>query len=72
MLVLLDDEPTRITAYWIRHSHLFGKDEYECAACHKVSFEKQRVCPNCSAFMEDCIDDAKGKFKDWMNGPYYD
>ena len=63
MQVLLDDIPTRPSAYWKRHSHVFRKDEYECAACHKMYFETPRICPNCSAFMEYCIDDLLGRWK---------
>ena len=38
----------RITEpHWIRHSHLFDPDEYECSRCGAVFREKYPSCPNC-------------------------
>lgn len=64
MQVLLEDEPTRISAYWKRHSHIFRKDTYECAACHAMRNDTPRICPNCFAFMEYCLNDYLGDLKD--------
>ena len=33
--------------HWIRHSHLFGPDEYKCSRCGAVFREKHPVCPHC-------------------------
>ncbi len=34
-------------ARWIRHTHLFRKDEYECSACRFFADKPYRVCPRC-------------------------
>jgi len=33
--------------YWIRHTHLFDPDEYECSRCGAVFAQKYPACPNC-------------------------
>ena len=38
-------------AHWIKNTHLFEKDDYECSACRcKVSSPTDR-CPDCGAEM---------------------
>ena len=32
---------------WIQKTHLFGKDEYICTACHAVCGKPYQVCPTC-------------------------
>ena len=51
--------------HWIKHSHLFDPDEYECSVCH-VSFEnKYPSCPSCRNPMntereeQDWVDEAE-------------
>ena len=33
--------------HWIKHSHLFDPDEYECSRCGAVFKKKYPACPNC-------------------------
>jgi hypothetical protein len=33
--------------HWIRHTHLFEADEYECSCCGAVFAQKYPACPNC-------------------------
>ena len=33
--------------HWIKHSHLFDPDEYECSACGAVYRRGFASCPNC-------------------------
>ena len=33
--------------HWIKHSHLFDPDEYECSRCGAVFNKKYPACPNC-------------------------
>ena len=35
--------------HWIKHSHLFDPDEYECSACGVVYRRSFASCPNCGA-----------------------
>ena len=39
------------TAYWIQHTHIFRKDEYECSACDYRTDKPNISCPNCGALM---------------------
>ena len=38
-------------ATWIRHTHLFSADEYECSACGHTASDPKPVCPHCGASM---------------------
>ncbi len=38
-------------ARWIRRTHLFGGDKYECSQCGCVSDKPQGTCPGCGARM---------------------
>ena len=38
-------------ARWIRHTHLFGSDEYQCSACGARIKKPKSVCPRCGAVM---------------------
>ena len=40
------------TARWIRHTHLFARDDYECSACGTRASKPYRVCPRCGAPMK--------------------
>ena len=39
------------TARWIRHTHLFRRDDYTCSACGASADGPYSVCPNCGASM---------------------
>ena len=38
-------------ATWIRHTHLFSADDYECSVCGHTATKPQPVCPHCGAVM---------------------
>ena len=38
-------------AQWIRHTHLFSADKYECSACGKTVDKPTPTCPCCGASM---------------------
>ena len=38
-------------ATWIRHTHLFSADEYECSACGHTASDPKPVCPHYGASM---------------------
>lgn len=40
------------TARWIRHTHIFRKDEYECSVCGCLTDKPYRTCPNCGLPMK--------------------
>lgn len=42
---------SRDHAHWIRHTHLFSADEYECSACGETTGKPQPTCPHCGASM---------------------
>ena len=46
------------TATWIRRTHLFRRDEYECSACGARTDRPYRTCPRCGAPMKGCRSDA--------------
>ena len=39
------------TPDWIRHTHLFKVDEYECRFCGYVTDRPYSICPNCEMEM---------------------
>lgn len=39
------------SAYWVRRTHVFRKDEFECSSCGQASDKPYRVCPHCGASM---------------------
>ncbi len=43
--------------YWIKHTHLFDPDEYECSRCGKRFRRKTAACPNCGIFLRREKDD---------------
>ena len=45
-------------AHWIRRTHLFRRDEYECSACGLRTDKPYKVCPGCSAPMKGSKYDA--------------
>ena len=55
----------KLPPHWIRHSHLFGPDEYECSECGSCFKTSARSCPSCRARMtwtddpQDWIDEAE-------------
>ena len=38
-------------ARWIRHTHVFRADDYECTACGYFADMPYSVCPNCGRTM---------------------
>lgn len=38
--------------HWIKHSHLFDPDEYECSRCGAVFKKIYLACPNCGTPLE--------------------
>lgn len=40
------------TAHWIRQTHLFGKDEYQCSACGFLAGKPAAACPRCGTKMK--------------------
>ena len=48
--------------HWIRHSHLFGPDEYECSVCGTVCGRKTSACPHCGAALRIVCDP-----QDWID-----
>ena len=40
------------TAHWIRQTHLFRKDEYQCSACDFLTGKPAPSCPRCGAKMK--------------------
>ena len=38
-------------AQWIRHTHLFSADKYECSACGATVDKPKPTCPKCGASM---------------------
>ena len=57
---------------WIRHSHLFGPDEYECSACHALFRQHPPACLKCGAALrmvldrQEWVDEAEEM--EWMTG----
>lgn len=45
-------------AYWIQHTHLFKKNEYECSVCGVMHDKPYAVCPDCSSRMGKTKNDA--------------
>lgn len=41
----------RTSARWIRHTHLFRSDDYECSACRARADKPYGACPKCGAPM---------------------
>ena len=37
--------------HWIRHTHVFEPDEYECSACGQMSPAPAEKCPACGETM---------------------
>ena len=45
--------------HWIKHSHLFGADEYECSQCGAVFKRESSVCPNCGMALRLILDNQE-------------
>lgn len=43
--------------YWIKHSHFFDPDEYECSRCGTRARRKTLNCPNCGVALRREKDD---------------
>lgn len=39
------------SAHWIRHTHVFRSDEYECSNCGNTVAKPKKTCPNCRCTM---------------------
>ena len=42
--------------HWIKHSHLFDPDEYECSACGAEYRRSFASCPNCGTTLRIVYD----------------
>lgn len=40
------------TAQWIRRTHIFRRDEYECSACGEIADKPYKICPCCGRHMK--------------------
>ena len=45
------------TAKWIRSTHIFYSEEYECSACGAKLGKTKKTCPNCGAVMKGAKND---------------
>ncbi len=60
------------SAHWIRNTHLFDPDDYECSSCGGKTDRPYQCCPVCGADMngqsegESWVDEAA--FYDFMSG----
>ena len=41
------------SSHWIRHTHVFRSDEYECSNCGETVSRPKKICPNCGCTMRD-------------------
>ena len=52
-------------AHWIRYTHIFKKDEYECSFCGHLANRPGTVCPHCASSMKgqkyapSCVDELE-------------
>ena len=53
------------TAEWIRRTHAFSSDEYECSACEAKTDAPYEMCPTCGKKMEGEIYDPS-----WVKGKH--
>lgn len=44
-------DPKEARAYWIQHTHLLRRDEYECSNCRRIQGRAFGRCPSCGAKM---------------------
>lgn len=57
---------------WIKHSHLFDPDDYECPCCGKCFKNTYHTCPSCGNIVlgqslrtqDDWVDEAEEL--DWL------
>ena len=40
------------TAKWIRRTHVFRRDEYECSSCGAKTDKPKKLCPGCGLPMK--------------------
>ncbi len=56
--------------HWIRHTHLFDADEFECSECKAYFRSRSASCPRCGARMrpekEETDDWEELEELDWM------
>lgn len=45
-------ETMKTKAYWIRRSHIFRRDAYECSACGEQMDKPKKTCPHCGCDMK--------------------
>ena len=59
-------------SHWIRNTHLFDPDDYECSACSRKTDKPYDRCPGCGAAMhgqkdgDSWVDEAA--FFEFMSG----
>lgn len=49
---------------WIKHSHLFDPDDYECPVCGKRFANIHTVCPSCGSTISGL---SKQNKPDWID-----
>ena len=45
--------------HWIKHSHLFGADEYECSQCGAVFKHESGECSKCGTHLDLVLDNQE-------------
>ena len=61
-----------MSAHWIRNTHLFDPDDYECSACGRKTDRPYERCPGCGEYMRgeeaggSWVDEAA--FMEFMSG----
>ena len=43
--------------YWIKHTHLYDQEDYECSVCHRRYRNAAPSCPACGAKLSAVKDD---------------
>ena len=69
--------------YWIRRTHLFRSDEYECSSCRNCTDKPLKTCPFCGMSMRglkhdpfdademEILDDIFEKTETWARVTYH-
>ena len=61
-------------AHWIKNTHLFDPDDYECSACGAKADRPYDRCPNCGREMRGAKDGSswvdEAAFMDFITGKH--